>query len=173
MRRYRRNSVENWGWPPPLFKEKPLFPPISYKKAPVKFFDTDSEKGVPKQKTRFPQKTKQNASYRTPKSSARKVSEKSGKFKFHTKKRQSVPSSSTLFIEGNIARQLDSRFLSFWLASWGGPILITFAINVEWQRRKTDRRISSIIYKGSCIHQLKKICWQEHCPISLPQSRTQ
>ena len=34
--------------------------------------------------------------YRTPKSLPRKVSEKSGKIKFHTKKRHSVPSSSTL-----------------------------------------------------------------------------
>ena len=24
-------------------------------------------------------------------------------------------------MEGNIVQQLDSRFLSFWLANWGGP----------------------------------------------------
>ena len=56
MRRYRRNSVENWGWPPLFFNEKPLFAPISHKKTPVKFFDTDAEKGVPYQKTRLSQK---------------------------------------------------------------------------------------------------------------------
>ena len=135
MRRYRRNCVENWDWRPLFFNEKPSFPPISLKKAPVKFFETDAEKGVPNRKTRFPEK-KQNWGYRTPKSSPRKVSEKSGKIKFRTKNRHSVPSSSTLFMEGNIVRQLDSRLLSFWLASWGGPILTTFAINVEQQRRK-------------------------------------
>ena len=37
----------------------------------------------------------------------------------------------TLFVESNIFRQLDSRFLSFWLASWGGSKLKTFAVNVE------------------------------------------
>ena len=58
-----------------------------------------------------------NGGYRTPKSSPGKVSEKSRKIKFHTKKRYSVPSSSTLFKEENIVRQLDSRFLSFCLAS--------------------------------------------------------
>ena len=42
----------------------------------------------------------------------------------------------TLFMEGNIVRQLDSRFLSFWLASWGSPKLKTFAVNVGRQRRK-------------------------------------
>ena len=32
MRRYRRNSIENWSWPPLFSNEKPLFPPIFYKK---------------------------------------------------------------------------------------------------------------------------------------------
>ena len=47
----------------------------------------------------------------------------------------------TWFVEGNVVRQLDSRFLSFWLASRGGPKLKTFAANVEWQRRKLYWRI--------------------------------
>ena len=38
-------------------------------------------------------------------------------------------------------RQLDSRFLSFWLACWGGPKLKSFAVNVERQRRKIYRQI--------------------------------
>ena len=52
----------------------------------------------------------QNGDSRTQKSSPRKISEKSGKVKFHTKERLSVPSSTILFMEGNIVRQLDSRF---------------------------------------------------------------
>ena len=46
----------------------------------------------------------------------------------------------TWFVEGNVVRQLDSSFLSFWLASWGGPKLKTFADNVGRQRRKIYRR---------------------------------
>ena len=42
----------------------------------------------------------------------------------------------TWFVEGNIVRQLDSRFLSFWLANWGGPKMKTFTVNVERQRQK-------------------------------------
>ena len=42
----------------------------------------------------------------------------------------------TLFMKGNIVRQLDSSLLSFWLSSWGGPKLKTFAVNAERQRRK-------------------------------------
>ena len=38
MRRYRRNSVENRGWSPLFFNEKPLFPPISHKKIAGKIF---------------------------------------------------------------------------------------------------------------------------------------
>ena len=49
----------------------------------------------------------------------------------------------TLFVEGNIVRQLDSRFLSYRLASLGGPKLKTFALNVERQRRKKYRLISA------------------------------
>ena len=87
MRRYRRKSVENWGWPLLFFTEKPLFPPISHKKAAVKFLNTDAEKSVPNRKTRFPQKEKktlecllfQNGGCRTPKSLPRKVCENSGK----------------------------------------------------------------------------------------------
>ena len=47
----------------------------------------------------------------------------------------------TWFVEGNISQQLDSRLLSFWLVSWGGPKLKIFAVNVEQQRRKLYRRI--------------------------------
>ena len=49
----------------------------------------------------------------------------------------------TLFVEGNIVRQLDSRFLSYQLASLEGPKLKTFAVNVERQRRKKYRLISA------------------------------
>ena len=38
MRRYRRTSVENWGWPPLFFNEKPFFLPISFKKTAGTFF---------------------------------------------------------------------------------------------------------------------------------------
>ena len=44
-------------------------------------------------------------------------------------------------MEGNIVRQLDSRFLPFWLASWGGLKLKTFDANVEPQRREIYRQI--------------------------------
>ena len=46
-----------------------------------------------------------NGSYRTPKSSPRKIREKSGKIKFHTKNRPSVLSSATLFVGVKIVRQ--------------------------------------------------------------------
>ena len=46
----------------------------------------------------------------------------------------------TWFVEGNVVRQLDSRFLSFWLASRGDPKLKTFAVNVGRQRQKIYRR---------------------------------
>ena len=94
MRRYRRISAANWGWPLLIFKRKPLFSPISHKKAPVKFFDTDAEKVVPNRKTRFSppppkKKTKTlqcflfpNGGYRTPKSSLRKVRKKVEKSSF-------------------------------------------------------------------------------------------
>ena len=52
----------------------------------------------------------QNGSYRTPKTSPRKVSEQIGKISFHTKNRHSVPSSSTLFVRVNIVGQLYSFF---------------------------------------------------------------
>ena len=79
------------------------------------------QKSVPNRKTRFPQKKEkqkklqcflfQNVGYRTPKSSPRKVREKSGKIKFHTKNRHSVPSSSTAFVEVKII-----LFTFFWPA---------------------------------------------------------
>ena len=150
MRRYRRNSVENWGWQPLFFNEEPLFRLMSHKKSAGKIFcywwrkkRTQSENQIsPKEKQKTLQSFLfQNGSHRTPKSSPGKVSEKSGKTKFHTKKRHSVPSSSTLFMEGNIVRELVSRFLFFWLASWGGPKLKTFAVNVERQQRKIYRWI--------------------------------
>ena len=181
MRRYRRNSVENWGWPTLFLKDKPFLPAISHKKGAGKIFyyccrkkRTQSENQISSQDKRKTLRcfSFENGGYGTPKSLPRKVSEKSGKNKLHTKKRPSVPSSSTLSMKRNIFQELDSRFLSFWLASWGGPILTLFAINVERQRRKNDWRNSSIIYKGCCIHQPKNVCGQEHCPISLPQSRT-
>ena len=90
MRRCLKNSVENWGWPPLFFNEEPLFPPISHKESTGKNFSywcrkrrTQSESHIsPKEK----QKTLQcflfqNGGYLTPKSSPRKVSEKSGKIK--------------------------------------------------------------------------------------------
>ena len=47
MRRYRRNSLESWGWPPLFSNEKLFFPAdIPSKKSGI-FFDTDSEKGKP------------------------------------------------------------------------------------------------------------------------------
>ena len=246
--RYCRNSFENWSWPTEFFDEKPLFPPISHKKYAGKIFWSWCSKGrTPSENQISPKrKTKdvamclfQNGGYNIPKSSPRKVREKSGKIKFHTKNRQSVPSSSTVFVgvkivwqlyllffffwlalfvfldvlslfdivpylnlvvwisnwchfcdisirfvsywgpieatfsswilssglncareltasslkhqdccsqhlqtwfvEGNVVRQLDSRFWSFWLASWGGPKLKTFAVNVERQRWKIRR----------------------------------
>ena len=51
----------------------------------------------------------------------------------------------TLFVEGNIVRQLDLRFLSVWLISCGGQKLKTSAVNVERQRRKNYLRISAKI----------------------------
>ena len=59
MRLYRRTSFENWSWPPLFSSEKPLFPPISYRKKNVgRFFDTDVDKrDFPnRKKNRFPQK---------------------------------------------------------------------------------------------------------------------
>ena len=47
----------------------------------------------------------------------------------------------TLFVEDNIVRQLDLRFLFIWIAREGSPKLKTFAINVERQRRRNYRRI--------------------------------
>ena len=61
----------------------------------------------------------QNGGYRTPKSSPRKICEKIGKIKFHTKNRHSVPSSSTAFVGVKIVRQVillpsfDKHFSSF------------------------------------------------------------
>ena len=63
------------------------------------------------------------------------------------------------FVEGNVGQQLDSTFLSFSLASWGSPKLKTFTFNVDRQRRHFYWRISSLIDKGSCIHQLKNCLW--------------
>ena len=85
--------------PPLIFKESPMrrylqriavdrryflakgryFRLYPTKKAPVNFFDTDAEKGVPNRKPRFPQKKNENVANggcRTPKSSPRKVSYK-------------------------------------------------------------------------------------------------
>ena len=56
MRPYRKHSVKKWGWTSLLINEKPLFLPISFKKVPVKSFNTDAEKGIPHRKTRFPRK---------------------------------------------------------------------------------------------------------------------
>ena len=53
MHRYRRTSVENWGWPPLLSNEKPLFLPISYKENAGKFFDTNGKKAYPIEKPEF------------------------------------------------------------------------------------------------------------------------
>ena len=167
MSRYRRYSFEDLGSPPLFSHEKPLLLPISHKKSPVNFFDTDAEKGVTYRKTRFQQKKiKRQSNVFCFKIEAivhrylplEKLVKK-WRIQVSYKKRQSVSSSSTLLMERNIVRQLDTRFLSFWLASWRGPMLTTCAINVERQRRKQDWRISSIIFKGSYIHQLKKRLW--------------
>ena len=48
----------------------------------------------------------EDGGYRKPKSSLGKVREKSGKIKFHTKNRQSVPTSSTLIVGVKIVGQL-------------------------------------------------------------------
>ena len=88
-------------------------------KALAKFFDTVTEKGVPNRKTRFPQKkNKRRCNVFCFKLEAivhrnvhREESlKKLEKPSFIQKKRYSVPSSSTLFMEGKIVRQLDSRF---------------------------------------------------------------
>ena len=76
MRRYRRNSVENWGWPPLFFNEKPLFPPISHKKSAGKIFWYWCRKRSTQSENQISPKEKQNWGYRTPKSSPRKVIEK-------------------------------------------------------------------------------------------------
>ena len=44
------------------------------------------------------------------------------------------------FVESNVVQQLDYHFLSFWIVSWGGPKLKTFAVTVERQRPKRYRR---------------------------------
>ena len=145
MRRYRKISAANSGWPPLFFNEKP----ISHKKSAGNIFLILMQKkaysigkpGFPKRKTKdvtmffgFEMEAIVHRNLCLEKS-VKKVEKSNFKQKKH-----SVPSSSTLFMEDNIVRQLDSRFLSFWLASWGGPILTTFAINVERQRRKIYRR---------------------------------
>ena len=70
----------------------------------------------PKEKqTTLPWFLFENGGYRTPKYSLWKISEKSGKIKFHTKNRRSVPSSSTVFVGVKIVRQLYLLFFFFWL----------------------------------------------------------
>ena len=119
MRRYRRDFVENWGWPPLFLNEKPFFPPISHKKSSSKIFwyccrkrRTQSENQIsPKVK----QKTLQcflfqNGGFRTLKSWPRKVREKRGKIKFHTKNRHSVLSSSTIFVSEDCSTTMFTFF---------------------------------------------------------------
>ena len=118
MRRCRKISLENWGWPLLFSNEKPLFPPISYKNTPNIFLilmlkmRTQSENQISvkeKQKT-LEYLLFQNGSCRTPKSPPRKVRKNSGKIQFHEKKRHSVPSIPTVFVGVKIVRQLNLRF---------------------------------------------------------------
>ena len=115
MRHYRRISAANWSWPPLFFNGKPLFLPISHKKSTGKIFwywcrkrRTQSEnQSSPKEKQkRCNVFLLQNGGYRTPKSSLRKIREKSRIIKFHTKNRHSVPWSWTVFVEVKIVRKL-------------------------------------------------------------------
>ena len=96
MRRYRRNSVENWSWPLLFFKPNAIISGDIPQKSDGKIFwywctkrRTQSENQIsPKEKQKtFQCFLFQNGSYRTPKSSPRKVPEKSGKIKFRTKNR--------------------------------------------------------------------------------------
>ena len=149
MRRYRRNSVENWGWLPVFFNEKPFFPPISHKKAPVKFFDTDGEKSVPNRKTRFPQKKNKRRSNvfcfkmeaivhrNLPlEKSVRKVEKSS----FIQKRDIRFHHFQLCLWKETLSDNLIHVFLSFRLVSWEGPKLKTFAVNVERLRQKIYRR---------------------------------
>ena len=88
MRHYRRNSVENWGWPPLLFIEKPLSPPISQKKAKSagkNFWYWCRKKRIKSENQIFLKKEQktlqcflfQNGDYRTPKFLPSKVGHKS------------------------------------------------------------------------------------------------
>ena len=102
--------------------KSPHFRRYTPKKAPVKIFDTDAERGVPNRKTTFPRKKKQktlqcflfqNVGYHTPKLSPRKVGKKVEKSSFIQKRDIRFHELQTLFVEGKIVRQLDLRFLSF------------------------------------------------------------
>ena len=57
------------------------------------------------------------------------------------KHRNSFPSAPTVFVGVKIVGQINLRFLSFRLASAGGPKLKTVAVNVERQRRKIYRQL--------------------------------
>ena len=122
MRRYRRSSVENWGWPPLFFNETPLFPPnIPQKSAGIIFWYWCTKRRTQPENQISPQEKKtlqrflfQNGGYRTLKSSPRKFRENFRKIKFLTKNRHSVSSASSVFVGVKIIRQLYSIF-SFWL----------------------------------------------------------
>ena len=126
MCRYSWISVENWGWPPLFFSEKPLFPPISHRKNAGKFFwywcrkkRTPSENQIsPKEKQRccnvFCFKMEAIVHQNLPPERSEKKVEKSS-FIQETRDRYSVPSSSTVFVGLKIVRQLYLLFFLFWL----------------------------------------------------------
>ena len=138
MRLYRRTAAANWSWRCYFLTKSRYVRRYPTKKAPVKFFDIDAEKGVPHRRTRFPQKKNkrrsnvfflfQNGAYPIPKSSPGKILEKSGKIKFHTKNRQSVPSSSTVFVGVKIVYNYIYCFLSFWLTRFVFLVVLAFSI---------------------------------------------
>ena len=149
IRRYRRTSSANWSWPPLFFNEKPLFPPIFHNKNAGKFFDTDAEKSVPHRKIRFPQKKNKRRCNVFFCFKMEAIVHRNLRLEKSVKKLEKSSfihqdccyhHLQTFFIEGILVRQLDSRFLSLWLASWGGPKLKTFAVSVEKQQRKINRR---------------------------------
>ena len=154
MRRYRRNSVENWGWPPVFFNEKPFFPPLSHKKSAGKIFwywfrkrRTPSENQIsPKKNNRrcnvFCFKMEAIVHRNLPlEKSVRKVKKSS----FIQKRDIRFHHFQLCLWKATLSDNLIHVFLSFRLASWEGPKLKIFAVNVERQRRKINRRVSAKI----------------------------
>ena len=118
MRCYRRTTVENSGWPPLFFNEKPLLPPISNKNAGMFFWywcwkrriQSGDQISAKEQQKTLECFLIQNGDYRLPKFSPRKVRENNSKIQFEKKNRHSDPSYPTLFLGVNIVRQLNLHF---------------------------------------------------------------